>query len=84
MAYAATLRTRNAAENVFVRARRCGIVRKNSTVWRFFWSGYSGPHAPSTAMESALTSSGCFAPGVSTTRPVTHRLVPTPHFAMSL
>ena len=39
MAWAATLRTRKAAENRFVLGRRCWMVRRYSTVCRFFWSG---------------------------------------------
>jgi hypothetical protein len=33
------LRTRNVALKRFVRGRRCWIVRRNSTLWRFFCSG---------------------------------------------
>ena len=39
IAAAATLRTLNTAENRLVRGLRCCIVRKNSTLWRFFCSG---------------------------------------------
>ena len=84
MAQAAVLRTRKAAAKVLVRGRRWGMVRRNSTVWRFFCSGYSGGQLPSSWTLSAFTSSGCFAPGVSTTRPVTRMLVPTPALATSL
>ena len=36
---AAAERTRNVAENRLVRGRRCWIVRRNSTLWRFFCRG---------------------------------------------
>ena len=84
MAYAAALRTRNAAPKVLVRGRKCGIVRKNSTLWRFFCSGYSGPQAPRISALSAFSSNGCFASGVCTMRPVTRTLAPTPALASSL
>ncbi len=36
----ATLRgTRKVAENRLVRGRRCWMVRRNSTLWRFFCRG---------------------------------------------
>ena len=38
-AMAATERTRNTAENRFVRGRRWAMVRRYSTVWRFFCRG---------------------------------------------
>ena len=84
MAWAATLRTRKAAENRLVRGRRCWMVRRYSTVWRFFWRGYSGAEGPSTATEAAFTSRGCLASGVSTTVPVTDRAAPTFCPAISL
>ena len=39
IAWAAALRTRSTAPSVFVRGRRWAIVRRNSKLWRFFWSG---------------------------------------------
>ena len=39
IAWAATLRTRKAHWNRFARGRRCWMVRRYSSVWRFFWSG---------------------------------------------
>ena len=36
MAWAATERTRNTAEKRLVRGRRCWMVRRYSTLWRFF------------------------------------------------
>ena len=60
------------------------MVRRYSTLWRFFWRGYSGAEGPSTAMEAAFTSKGCLASGVSTTVPVTMRAAPTFWAAISL
>ena len=84
MAWAATLRTRKVAENRLVRGRRCWIVRRYSTLWRFFCKGYSGAEGPSTVMEAAFTSRGCLAPGVRTTVPATVRAAPTFCPAISL
>ncbi len=84
MAYAAALRTRKAAAKVLVRARRCGMVRRNSTLCRFFCSGYSGGQAWISSIESAFSSKGWRAAGVCTSLPRTTMLAPTPALAISL
>ena len=43
---AEAMSTRKAAENRLVRGRRCWMVRRYSTLWRFFWRGYSGEEGP--------------------------------------
>ena len=60
------------------------MVRRYSTLIRFFCSGYSGPQGPSTVIWSALISKGCLAWGVSTSRPVTSKLVYRPLLAISV
>ncbi len=84
MPKAAAERTRKAALNRLVRGRRWAMVRRNSTVWRFFCRGYSGEEAPSTTISEAWISKGCLASGVSNRVPVTRRAAPTFWEAISL
>ena len=56
MALAITLRKRKMALKVLVRTRRWGMVRRNSSVWRFFCRGYSPGQVPSTVTALAFTS----------------------------
>ena len=50
------LRTRIIDPRRLVRARRCGIVRRNSTVCPFFWSGKVSSARPSKRKAEALSS----------------------------
>ena len=75
---------RKAALNRLVRGRRWAMVRRYSTVWRFFCRGYSGVEGPSTSMWVAWISKGCLASGVASRVPVTTRAAPTFWAAISL
>ena len=72
---------RKAAPYLLVRERKCAMVRRNSSEWRFFWSGkVSGSARPNTVISLARTSHFWPLPGDSTSSPVTatHAPVLTP------
>ena len=62
-----------------MRTRRCAMLRKNSSEWRFFCRGYlSGSAGPKTVMALACTSQACPLPGEGTTSPSTLMAAPVP------